>query len=285
MTKRGVAANFVQARRGARGERARMPDTRALDWTASMDRRDALRRLAATTFAGLACCTGASALDAVSGDGRLHARPSAPSGTATPGERSLGLASGRDGLWFVPASYQGTMAAPLALLLHGAGHDAHELMNPIRPVADTLGLVLIAPDSRGASWDLRYGTYGPDIAYIDAALAYVFDRVTVDARRISVIGFSDGASYALSIGRINGDLFRRVVAFSPGYVGPGTPTGKPEFFITHGTQDTVLPIEETSRKIVPSLRAAGYSVEYHEFDGGHGVTPALLEQAVRWAAR
>jgi len=33
-------------------------------------------------------------------------------------------------------------------------------------------------------------------------------------------GFSDGASYALSVGITNGDLFTHVIAFSPGFVAP-----------------------------------------------------------------
>jgi predicted esterase len=34
---------------------------------------------------------------------------------------------------------------------------------------------------------------------------------------LAVSGFSDGASYALSIGPANGDLFTHVMAFSPGF--------------------------------------------------------------------
>ena len=80
------------------------------------------------------------------------------------------------------------------------------------------------------------------------------------------------------------DLFSRIVAFSPGFVVSRTPTGKPKIFITHGTGDTVLPIDQTSRVIVPALRNAGYDVEYHEFAGGHAVPSDLLPQAVTWAS-
>ena len=97
-------------------------------------------------------------------------------------------------------------------------------------------------------------------------------------------GFSDGGTYSLSLGLINGDFFSRVVAYSPGFVLGGSRHGKPQMFITHGTRDGILPIDSTSRVIVPALRQAGYDVEYHEFDGGHGVTQALLEQSVDWLA-
>ena len=95
-------------------------------------------------------------------------------------------------------------------------------------------------------------------------------------------GFSDGASYALSLGVINGDLFRRVVAFSPGFVAPGELHGKPRFFISHGTRDTVLPIDRTSRLIVRELRRLGYSVRFREFAGPHRVPPSIAREAVRW---
>jgi phospholipase/carboxylesterase len=59
---------------------------------------------------------------------------------------------------------------------------------------------------------------------------------------LAVEGFSDGASYALSIGLTNGDLFTHVVAFSPGFASPVAYTGKPPVFVSHGTHDEVLPI-------------------------------------------
>ena len=150
------------------------------------------------------------------------------------------------------------------------------MVDPIRPLAETLGLVLLAPDSRGGTWDAINGTFLDDVQFIDRAFTHVFSRVRVDASRVRIVGFSDGGSYSLSVGMINGDLFSRVAAFSPGFIIQGPPTGKPKMFITHGTRDGVLPIDQASRLIVPQLRGAGYEVEYFEFDGGHGVTDALF---------
>jgi predicted esterase len=44
----------------------------------------------------------------------------------------------------VPASYRATTPAPVALMFHGAGRNATEMLDPIRPIADTLGMVLVA---------------------------------------------------------------------------------------------------------------------------------------------
>ncbi|HUQ80274.1 MAG TPA: twin-arginine translocation signal domain-containing protein, partial [Gemmatimonadaceae bacterium] len=250
----------------------------------SITRREALRR---TTVGAVALATGAclgSTESSAGGNGRLTARVSAPSRTTAPGQYPLGLGGSRDGLLYVPTSYKPDTPAPLALLLHGAGHDSSELVTPMRALADAQGLVLLAPDSRGGTWDAIRGGFFDDVQFIDRAFESTFSRVRVDAARVRIVGFSDGGSYSLSLGIINGDLFSRVVAFSPGFIVPGPPNGKPKMFITHGTRDGILPIAQTSRVMVPQLKAAGYDVEYHEFDGGHGVTDELLAQATVWAA-
>ena len=45
------------------------------------------------------------------------------------------------------------------------------------------------------------------------------------------------ASYALSLGIANGNLFSHVLAFSLGFLAPASQTGSPRIFVSHGTQD------------------------------------------------
>ena len=45
------------------------------------------------------------------------------------------------------------------------------------------------------------------------------------------------ASYALSLGIANGNLFSHVLAFSPGFLAPAGQTGSPRICVSHGTQD------------------------------------------------
>ena len=40
--------------------------------------------------------------------------------------------------------------------------------------------------------------------------------------------------------------------------------------------------ETGSRGRVPTLREAGYEVEYHEFDGPHTLPAEMAEASVRW---
>jgi predicted esterase len=215
--------------------------------------------------------------------GRLTARPGTPTGSITPGEQPLSLGGGaRDGLLYVPAGYAPATPAPLVLMLHGATGSARGALRPFRELADDAGLVLLAPESRGSTWDAIRSGYGPDIAFIDRALAMVFQRTAIDPARLTIEGFSDGATYALGVGLTNGDLFQRVIAFSPGFVLPIDPHARPHVFISHGTRDQILPIDQCSRRIVPQLQQARYDVQYREFDGPHAVPPEIARQAVDW---
>jgi predicted esterase len=167
-------------------------------------------------------------------------------------------------------------------MLHGAGGAGGHGLDLVRPLADAAGLIVVAPDSRGPTWDAVVDGYGPDVAFVDRALAGVFAAYRVDPARVAVGGFSDGASYALSLGLTNGDLFTHVLAFSPGFAAPAAKRGAPRLFVSHGTDDRVLPIDLCSRRIVPLARDAGYEVRYREFDGPHTVPPEIAGEAVRW---
>jgi phospholipase/carboxylesterase len=203
--------------------------------------------------------------------GRLAARPATPADTAwplPPGLHSLAMGDGRDGKLLVPnAAPAGPL--PLIVMLHGATGNADRALRRIAPIANS-ALVLL-PESLGRSWDIIEGGYGPDIARLDAALAQVFSQWPIDPTRIAIAGFSDGASYALSLALMNGDLFTHALAFSPGFVAPMGFAGRARLFISHGTADQVLPIDRCGRKLAAQLQRHGYPLIYREFDGAHEV--------------
>jgi phospholipase/carboxylesterase len=214
-------------------------------------------------------------------DGWIAARPGTPSRVTEPGLHPLELGGTRAFL-YVPAGYRAGAPAPLVLSLHGAGGGAQQGLYPLQALADDAGFVLLAVGSAGRTWDVIRGGFGPDVEAVDGALAHVFGRVAVDPERVVASGFSDGASYALSLGITNGGLFTHVAAFSPGFMAPASQHGAPRIFISHGTGDQVLPIDRCSRRLVPTLEDAGYDVTYHEFAGGHTVPPGIAAEAVRW---
>ena len=214
----------------------------------------------------------------------LTARPGqdAPDGRTMKGTHPLGLEQHRDPLVYVPEGLRADHPAPLLIALHGAGGDAAGGLALLRHVADQYNIVLLSPASRGSTWDGIRDGYGPDVDLIDRSLEQVFDLVTVDPDRIGIGGFSDGASYALSLGLTNGDLFGHLLAFSPGFAAPAGQHGSPRIFVSHGTRDQVLPIDRCSRRIVPRLERAGYDVRYREFDGPHTVPPEIAREGLAW---
>lgn len=215
-------------------------------------------------------------------EGRLLARPQQVNQTAPTGLQPLGPGGRRNGLLYVPSVYRPDCPAPLVLMLHGAGGNAEGALAPLKEYSEQAGYILLAPESRQQTWDIIVGHYGPDVAFIDRALKQMFERYSVNPARIAIEGFSDGASYALSLGITNGDLFTHVIAFSPGFLAPASQHGSPRLFISHGTGDQVLPIDACSRKIVPQLKRAGYEVGYREFDGPHTVPPYIAREALEW---
>lgn len=231
---------------------------------------------------GVACTTGAVKSSLT--PGRISARPRSPRTQVTPGEHRLELDTRRDGVLYVPRSYKPEVAAPLVLMLHGAGGTGRHMAFTFEE-AERAGALVLAPDSRDRrTWDVILGGWGPDVAFLDRALDQTFERCAVDPRRLGIGGFSDGASYALSVGLASGDLFTHIVAYSPGFVAQAERRGRPGVFISHGTGDDVLPIEATSRRIVPQLKRGGYDLTYREFAGGHTIPGKIIGESFGWLA-
>jgi predicted esterase len=190
----------------------------------------------------------------------------------------------RDCWLVVPTGYDPSQAWPLTLFFRGAITPAREYLDSFHPIADEFGVIILAPEAISRTWDLILGSFGADVDFINLALRTAFENVNVDPSRICSSGFSDGASYSLSLGMTNGDFLTRVAAYSPGFIRAAGQRGHPEFFISHGNMDQVLPVDG-SRYIVDQLRTAGYVVDYHEFDGPHAVKLSLVRTSFEWMTR
>jgi predicted esterase len=252
--------------------------------SALTSRRDFLKAgLGALAVPILPACLGSSHEPIVWTGPQLLARPGIPSVTPVRGPQSLGLGSDRDGVLYVPESYTPDTPVPLWVALHGAGGSSTTWTSYYER-AESRGMVLLAPDSRLQTWDVvAQGGFGPDVLFLDRALERTFERCRVDPSRIALAGFSDGASYALSLGRPNAELFTHLVAYSPGLIAAGYSQPRVlEIFVSHGTLDAVIPVENTRENIVPTLRALGNDVTYREFEGPHGVPAEISEAALDW---
>lgn len=219
------------------------------------------------------------------GDARLSPLPPPSAVGPNPtGLQPLGLASPRDGSILVPASYDATRAWPLLVLLHGAGGSAAQILATHERLADSIGVIVLAIDSRAFTWDAVLARFDYDLDFLDAALASTVARYRVDRTRIGIGGFSDGASWAMAVGLANGDLFDAVILHSPGVRWRVRLVGTPRFFVAHGTEDEVLPHLATREFFVPFLRVTGHEVRYVEWPGPHAMSLANIRASLDWLA-
>jgi len=175
--------------------------------------------------------------------------------------------------------------AAVVVLLHGAGDKADRFLKEFTKFADERGNLLLALESKAISWPRRAQevSRGPDAANFDAALAALSARTPVDPSRIVLLGFSDGASHALSFGLARPKAFRAILAMSPGYAfAPRRADPTQPIFIAHGRRDTVLPAANV-REMIKGLEGAGYRPEVRWFNGGHRIDPKLLREALDFA--
>jgi predicted esterase len=224
--------------------------------------------------------------------------------TAQPSASAPGLPSGRATLSngavaYVPASARNGPQS-LVVLLHGAGGRADAFLDRFVADADRHGFVLLALQSKASTWDLiprrnsgggplamKSGPvvrFGADVARIDAVLRELYARVRIDARRSVLLGFSDGASYALSLGLANPQLFASIVALSPGFVTiPAKVAPSQRIFIAHGRRDQVLSFQVARKDIAGLLIANGLKPQFREFDGDHRIDNEALADGLAYA--
>jgi phospholipase/carboxylesterase len=216
-------------------------------------------------------------------DGRITARPY-PDVTTIPADRIVVAVDSpdrkRDAILQLPKAEKRAPLLPLLVMLHGATQNADDMFWYLGSAHEDAGVAVLAPNSLDTTWDAIGGSFGTDVDYLNRVLEGTFKLAAIDRARVAVGGFSDGASYAISLGLINGDLFSSVVAFSPGFVVEGNPQGTPRIFISHGTRDHILPIDRCGRRIASRLKARGYDVTFREFDGDHEIPADVVREGL-----
>ena len=214
--------------------------------------------------------------------GRFTPWSQGPIEDLSPGEHIIADNDGRRTLLYLPPTYKAGTPAPFLLMLHGARGNGDRTLEQERAAADEHGVILLSPSSRQGTWDGIRNGFTYDFETLDAHLQTTFGLCSVDPERMAVGGFSDGASYGITLGLINGDMFSHVIAHSPGFIIANNWHGKPQVYISHGTQDTVLPFDRCGKVIAERLTREGYNPRFDVFDGGHTASPQLRSDALGW---
>jgi phospholipase/carboxylesterase len=237
----------------------------------------ALPALLALLLAGAAGCGGEESEQA---EGVRSGSTTQSTQRCDTGVHAFRLRNGQAARMRVTPDGQGAKA--LAIVLHGAGQSPQDALRAFQGGWGEPGLVFLAFASKGETWAIMTSHNDRDLESVDLALAEAAQRCRIDPKRIAVGGFSDGASYALTLGVADGKVFRAIMALSPGGVANRPKVGVPRIFVAHGTLDPVFPIALAGDAVVRKLRGAGYPVTYRRFRGGHEASTATSAAAIRW---
>ena len=145
-----------------------------------------------------------------------------------------------------PATY--STPAPLLVAFHGL-HQRAECFGAatgLVPAARAAGVVLALPESSGPAFnDGRLGTTGPDDDAFALALVHQLVNARVaDARRVVVVGFSNGAGMAMEVGATHPGTVAAVVSIVGSLIDApdaARPTGSVPAYLVHGDADRVQP--------------------------------------------
>ncbi len=189
---------------------------------------------------------------------------------------------------------------PAVFVLHGRGADEEDLLPVARHLPDDFHVIsLRAPDplQGGYTWyDLDLSGGGleqsqPDAAGFRRSLDLIADSVEaateaydLDADRLGLLGFSQGAITSLSLVLEEPDRYAWVVALH-GYLAdshaefaPDGVAGKP-VFVGAGSGDRVIP-SARSTAAAERFVEIGADVTHDSYPGGHGIGQSELADVV-----
>jgi len=143
----------------------------------------------------------------------------------------------------LPDDWDGKTALPVLLHFHGWGRQGDLIVNHRRISGHTRrrGVLLIAPNGRGRTWDF-WNEGSRDVGFAAAVVEDVARRYPIDRDRIYVSGYSYGAAMAWRYVCQNGDGVAALLAISGTIPQDETcPQAPGEVRQVYGFDDTVMP--------------------------------------------
>jgi len=193
---------------------------------------------------------------------------------------------------------------PTVIALHGWGASAHDLFGlapylhggealvlcPQGPLAfDTGGGVPgygWFPLSSGASFDPAL--FERALATLRGFVSEVLTRYPADARKVALMGFSQGGVMAYALALREPGRFAGLAALSSWLPDPlaSSIERQPEHaglpvLVQHGTEDPMIPVDR-ARESRAALLRLGVSASYHEYEMGHEIRPEALRDLLVW---
>ncbi len=207
-----------------------------------------------------------------------------------------------------PQDYDASKSYPLLIGMYGNGGSSegfithyNKLNNPqviyVTPEGQYPRSINVGPQWHSRTWSInRVGKQawrtGDELVsdYILKTIKKVSSEYKVSD--VYLMGFSQGAVYAYTIGLQNPEQIKGVIGFS-GYM-MDVEAGKSilskkdveqakdlRLFIAHGVDDAAISVE-TARELKTFFESQGFDLTYSEFEGRHGVKADVFNEAVNW---
>jgi polyhydroxybutyrate depolymerase len=146
----------------------------------------------------------------------------------------------------VPDTYDGTLAVPLVLDLHGSGSNAEQqvLYSGLPAAAAEVGAILATLDGTGTPQGYGLSPESPDVAVVSQLLDDLEARFCIDGRRIGSTGISNGsATSSILACALDGRLAS--IGMVAATVGPFTceEDVRVSVIAFHGTADQTVPYD------------------------------------------
>jgi predicted esterase len=174
-------------------------------------------------------------------------------------------------LLLVPKTLEEGRLYPLITVLHGAGRQDEMLAKTFASEPDARDALFLIPRSQHPSWDLIVGQGRPDMEFLEFAYDLIYRRYPVDPDCQAILGYSDGASYGLSLGLSNPQIFSAVMGWAAGFKlieEPPAGSPKPRILLEYGSHDQLFPFEQIALPMRADLERQGYEVGFMVDKGG-----------------
>lgn len=191
---------------------------------------------------------------------------------------------------------------PVIILIHGYGSNEEDLFGFAEDLPDEFHVISV----QGMHM-LQFGMYAwYEINFVDMEkfnnvpqgvasrdklvdfIEAIIVQENLDDKNVWLCGFSQGAILSYSIALNYPNKVKHIACLSgypePNFIGEldvNRDYSNLDFFISHGTDDMVIPVE-WARKGKPMLDELGIQNEYHEYRSGHGIVPQNYWDLIAW---
>lgn len=177
-------------------------------------------------------------------------------------------------LW-VPSSVDLKKPAPLVLAFHGMldNKDFMPVYTKLDQAAQKHGWILVYPQARGIAWPLLPSGVPAELAFFDSLLKKLKSRYVIDAKRVHLMGMSNGGYFINVIALARSEQVASIVIHSSSLgllaILPLKAKVKYSVFIIHGDADRLIPIQQ-AKDTAKAYRRAGHKVRTRFIKGlGH----------------